>query len=80
MQDRRSSLTHGDIMKEAGTLINDVAASRLRILQLVHTLSARQAAFKLNQDCWCINEILEHLVLAELSGVSKVWAAANLRI
>lgn len=49
MQDTRPSLTHGDIMKAAGTLINDVAAARLRILQLVDTLSARQAAFKLNQ-------------------------------
>lgn len=64
-------------MNETAHLITTVADSRSRVLQLVHGLSERQAAFKPALDCWSINEILEHLVLAELVGVSKVWAAAE---
>lgn len=64
-------------MNQAAHLIRTVADSRSRVLQLVHGLSERQAAFKPTPDCWSINEILEHLVLAELVGVSKAWAAAE---
>lgn len=64
-------------MNQTAHLITTVADSRSRVLQLVRGLSERQAAFKPTSDCWSINEILEHLVLAELVGVSKVWAAAE---
>lgn len=64
-------------MNQTARLIRTVADSRSRVQQLVHGLSERQAAFKPTPDCWSINEILEHLVLAELVGVSKVWAAAE---
>src|SRR5215469_13896066 len=64
-------------MNATTLLISDVASARLQVLQSVRRLSEHQAAFKPKQDCWSINEILEHLVLAELSGVSKVWAAAE---
>lgn len=64
-------------MNQTAHLITTVADSRSRVLHLVQGFSERQAAFKPTPDCWSINEILEHLVLAELVGVSKVWAAAE---
>lgn len=63
-------------MTQTAHLITRVADSRSRVLHLLHGFSERQAAFKRTPDCWSINEILEHLVLAELVCVSKVWAAA----
>ena len=57
-------------------LIESVAISRSRTLQCAACLSDRQATFKLDTDSWSIAEIIEHLVLAEASGVTKIWAAA----
>jgi len=64
-------------MAEISGLIQQVSTARSSLLQQVQGLSEGQAAFKPNQDSWSINEVLEHLVLAECSGVTKIWAAAN---
>jgi len=64
-------------MRNVGNLINEVRISRSRILAAVDTLSPAQGAFKPAPDQWCINEILEHLVLAEQSGITKMWLAAD---
>lgn len=64
-------------MKHVAQLVEEVGSSRSRVLQLLGRFSERQASFKPTQDCWSISEILEHLVLAELAGVSKVWTATE---
>jgi hypothetical protein len=64
-------------MTEISGLIQQVSDARCRLLQQVQGLSERQAAFKPNHDSWSISEVLEHLVLAECSGVTKIWAAAD---
>jgi hypothetical protein len=62
---------------DKATLIESVTAARVRTLNCVADLSERQAAFKPDEDSWSITEIIEHLVLAEASGVTKIWAAAE---
>jgi DinB superfamily len=64
-------------MRNVGNLINEVRNSRSRVLAAVDNLSPAQGAFKPAPDQWCINEILEHLVLAEQSGITKMWLAAD---
>ena len=58
-------------------LFQSVEDARARVLDQVRGLSAPQAAFKPDQNCWSITEIVERLVLAESSGVTKIWAAAD---
>jgi hypothetical protein len=58
-------------------LFQSVEDARARVLDQVRGLSGPQAAFKPDQNCWSITEIVEHLVLAESSGVTKIWAAAD---
>jgi hypothetical protein len=58
-------------------LLHSVAEARARVLDQVRGLSERQATFKPDQNRWSISEIVEHLVLAEASGVTKIWAAAD---
>jgi hypothetical protein len=57
-------------------LIKDTQAERRHLIHLVTPLSDSQTDFKPSPDVWSINQNLEHLVLAEVSGVSKIWAAA----
>lgn len=64
-------------MRNAGDLIIEVQNSRDSVLAAVSKLSSAQGAFKAAPDQWCINEILEHLVLAEQSGITKMWLAAE---
>jgi hypothetical protein len=61
----------------AASLIQQTQSERERLMILVKPLSDEQADFKPFPDVWSVNEKLEHLVLAESSGVSKIWAAAN---
>lgn len=63
-------------MNEVRTLVHQVGEARSRVLQTVRTLSEQQASFKSTPEAWSINEMLEHLVLAEQYGVSKIWSAA----
>jgi hypothetical protein len=47
------------------------------LIEFVSCLSAEQASYKPEPTVWSVNETLEHLVLAEVYGVSKIWAAAE---
>lgn len=64
-------------MKDLQRLIHDVEAARRRVVQSVVDLDPEDAQVKPHPDSWSVNEILEHLVLAECSGISKIWAAAQ---
>jgi hypothetical protein len=58
-------------------LIKSVEHSRSSVLAAVGTLDATQASFKPSTDQWSIVENIEHLYLAEISGLTKIWAAAR---
>lgn len=67
-------------MSTAADLVGSVEAARDRLLERVGALSELQAAFRPGAGQWNVLEIVEHLYLAELSGISKIWAAlADLR-
>lgn len=61
---------------EARSLATAVEKARAALLEEASSLSEEQAAFK-PAEGWSASEILEHLYLAELSGVSKVWSASE---
>src|SRR5271156_1263329 len=65
------------IMEKTSSLIRQVSEERARLVELVASLSAEQASHKPTPQTWSANESLEHLVLAEMSGVSKIWSAAE---
>jgi DinB superfamily len=60
-----------------GELIAQVSDARARAVLAVQSLTQEQAAAKASETEWSVNEVLEHLVLAEQSGVSKIWAATD---
>jgi hypothetical protein len=62
-------------MTEVGSLIHFVEDARGQLLRAVDGITEEQAVFKLAPDQWSIVEVVEHLYLAELSGVAKIWAA-----
>jgi len=64
-------------MNEASSLIKQTQEERSRLIELVNHLTDEQASYKPPQDVWSVNEKLEHLVLAEVSGISKIWSAAE---
>ncbi len=57
--------------------IRRTGEERARLIALVEGLRAGQAEYKPAAEVWSVNENLEHLVLAEVSGTSKIWAAAE---
>jgi hypothetical protein len=59
-------------MSEVDTLIEGVERSRNRLLGSVSSLSGAQAAFRPGESEWSVIDVLEHLYLAEVSGVSKM--------
>jgi len=58
-------------------LVGDVEAARRRLLDAVGGLTDAQASFRPGEGRWNVLEVVEHLYLAELSGVSKIWAALD---
>lgn len=64
-------------MKNVSTVVDEARSSRKRVLAAVDQLTSEQGAFKPAADKWCINEILQHLVMAEQSGITKMWLAAE---
>ena len=60
---------------EANRLVDSVEEARMALLDGVATLGSSQSAFKPSPAEWSIEEILEHLYLAELGGITKIWAA-----
>lgn len=61
---------------EVESLVQAVEEARRALLATVSSLSADQASFS-PANGWSINEILEHLYLAEISGVTKIWSASD---
>jgi len=58
-------------------LVDSVERARDSVVDAVKDLRPDQATFKPSPDTWSIAENVEHLYLAELSGLTKIWAAAN---
>ena len=58
-------------------LVESVEAARKRVIDEVEHLGSNQAAFKPSPDEWSVVENIEHLYLAEISGLTKIWAAAS---
>jgi len=56
-------------------LVSAVDDARQILLDQVEGLTAAQAAWKPYADEWSVTENVEHLFLAEFSGVSKIWQA-----
>ena len=57
-------------------LIESVERARERVINAVKDLRPDQAMVKPSPEIWSIVENVEHLYLAELSGLTKIWAAA----
>lgn len=64
-------------MPTAQELIAEVAAARRRLLATIENLTPAQAAFKPAPEEWSALENAKHIILAEISGVSKIWQAAD---
>jgi hypothetical protein len=58
-------------------LVESVEHARDAVIGAVRNLRPDQATFKPSPDEWSIVENIEHLYLAELSGLTKIWAAAR---
>lgn len=54
-----------------------VERAREGLLRAVVDLNETQGAYKPATEDWAIVEILEHLYLAELGGITKIWTALN---
>jgi hypothetical protein len=65
-------------MTEVEALIETVEHARTELLAAVSTLSDAQGAFTPDASEWSVAQNVEHLYLAELSGVTKIWTAADL--
>jgi DinB superfamily len=64
-------------MQTAQDLINKVAEARRKVIATIANLTPAQASFKPVPEEWSVLENIEHVVLAEISGVSKIWQAAD---
>ena len=64
-------------MAEVDTLIQAVERARAKLVSSVVGLSDAHAAWKPAPGQWAIVELLEHLYLAEFSGIAKIWGAVE---
>jgi len=64
-------------MSEVGTLVESVESARRTLLDRIVGLTEAQATFRPAEGQWNALEVVEHLYLAELLGVSKIWAALD---
>ena len=58
-------------------LLEEIRASREKILKEVNTLSATDAARRVTPGTWSVQDVLEHLVLAERVGFDFIYTAAE---
>jgi len=65
------------VSHEVGELLSQVEAARSLVLQSVADMAESQAAFKTAEESWSCTEVLERLYLAEMSGIAKIWSAAD---
>jgi len=73
----REAIGNGRAMKDVVELIAEVAAARLRLVRAVEGLTTKQGAFKPAPERWSVQEVIEHLVLAEQAGINRMWQAAD---
>ena len=64
-------------MSEVDTLVQEVERARASLLESVADVTETQGVYTSRDADWSIAQILEHLFLAEVSGVSKMWAAVD---
>lgn len=62
---------------EMQRLTAEVAAARARMIAATEGLTNEQAAWKPSANEWSVAENVEHIVLAEMSGVTKIWWAID---
>lgn len=60
---------------EVQRLVDLVDRERASLLDLVEPLDESQASFRPTLAQWNVNEVLEHLYLAEIGGIAKIWSA-----
>ena len=60
---------------EIDHLIADVAAGRQRVMAAVAGISEEQATWQPAPGEWSVAQVVEHLVLAEHSGLIRMWQA-----
>ncbi|MFD2200876.1 DinB family protein [Shivajiella indica] len=58
-------------------LLNDIKLSRTHIIELIKDIDKDGGSLKLSKDHWNIQEIIEHLVLAERGGFDLIFTAAE---
>ena len=58
-------------------LIADVEAARVRVVAAVAGINGDDGEWKPDAETWSIAENVEHLVLAEASGVNRMWRAVE---
>jgi len=58
-------------------LIAEVEAARVRVVAGVAGISGADGDWKPDADTWSIAENVEHLVLAEYSGINRMWRAVE---
>ena len=64
-------------MSDVQTLIASVRQAREAVLNAVAGLSSAQADYHPSLEEWSITQNIEHLFLAEVSGMTKIWAALD---
>ena len=62
---------------QIGQLLEDVRGARVKVLNEVVGLSTEEGARKSDDASWNIQEVLEHLVLAERGGYDLICTAAR---
>lgn len=64
-------------MQELNNLLGDIKKARAILLGHLHGLNSEQGRRKNKQGSWSLQEIVEHLVLAERGGFDLIYTAAE---
>jgi hypothetical protein len=64
-------------VEKPSSLIRHAADERARLIQIAVGLSDVQSNYKPNDQTWSTNQYLEHLVLAEMSDLSKLVSTTS---
>ena len=65
------------VISTIDNLLNKIKASRSQIIELTNNISPVQGSIKIEPDIWNIQEVIEHLVLAERGGFDLIYTAAE---
>ena len=64
-------------MSDVLKLIGEANQSRRRVIDAAAGLSSEQEQFRLGPDEWTVPQVIEYLVLAEMMGISGLWAVVR---